>query len=132
MQKNSFVWCFLFFVALNAVAIAAGRASGRDTAYSRRQYYGYGQQPQQPATQPPPQTPKEYLDKKSGLSTFGIITIIFFAIVCCLIFYYGIMCYPLLCREEKNYRFMDVSSTMTGATSRSIQSIENYPVDQKH
>lgn len=51
----------------------------------------------------------------------------------CLAFYYGIMCYPFLCRDEKKYRFMDVSSTITAATSRSIQSIENYPDDhQKH
>ncbi|XP_030557222.1 uncharacterized protein LOC115760151 [Drosophila novamexicana] len=82
-------------------------------------------------TTPPPQTPKEYLDSKSSFSTFGIIAIIFTCIVISLAFYYGIMCYPLLCREDKKYRFMDVS-TITAATSRSIQSIENYPVDQKH
>ncbi|EDV94170.1 uncharacterized protein LOC6570209 [Drosophila grimshawi] len=84
------------------------------------------------STTPAPQTPKEYLDSKSSFSTFGIISIIFTIIVLSLVFYYGIMCYPLLCRDDKKYRFMDVSSTITAATSRSIQSIENYPVDQKH
>jgi len=84
-----------------------------------------------PTTTQPPQTAKEYLDSRPGISTFGIIAIIFTVIVLCLVFYYGIICYPLLCRDEKKYRFMDVSSTITAATSRSIQSIENYP-DQKH
>ncbi|EDW11653.1 uncharacterized protein LOC6576215 [Drosophila mojavensis] len=81
---------------------------------------------------PAPLTAKEYLDSKSSFSTFGIIAIIFSIIVVSLVFYYGIMCYPFLCRDDKKYRFMDVSSTITAATSRSIQSIENYPVDQKH
>lgn len=83
-------------------------------------------------TTEPPQTYKDELTAKSGLSTFGIIAIIFTIIVFALAFYYGVMCYPLLCRNDKKYRFMDVSSTITAATSRSIQSIENYPVDQKH
>ncbi|XP_030384223.1 uncharacterized protein LOC115631571 [Scaptodrosophila lebanonensis] len=83
-------------------------------------------------TPPPIQTPKEYLESQPGLSTFGIIVIIFFVIVLGLVFYYGVMCYPFLCREEKKYRFMDVSSTITAATSRSIQSIENYPVEKHH
>lgn len=77
-------------------------------------------------------TPKEYLDRKSGLTTFGIISIIFVIIVACLAFYYGIICYPLLCRDEKKY-YTDGSSTITAATSCSIQSIDNYPDDhQKH
>ncbi|KAH8377287.1 hypothetical protein KR093_004656, partial [Drosophila rubida] len=101
------------------------------TAHGYR--YGYNRQPTTTtSTIAPPQTPKEYLDSKSSFSTFGIIAIIFTIIVLSLVFYYGIMCYPFLCRDEKKYRFMDVSSTITSATSRSIQSIENYPVDQKH
>ncbi|KAM8715715.1 hypothetical protein ACLKA7_002719 [Drosophila subpalustris] len=98
--------------------------------------YGYISRRTSTTTTPPPTeallTPKEYLDSKSGFSTFGIIAIIFTIIVLSLVFYYGVMCYPLLCRDDKKYRFMDVSSTITTATSRSIQSIENYPVDQKH
>lgn len=99
---------------------------------SRRSYYGSQNPKQQQPTQAPAITPKEYLDKKSGFSTFGIIAIIFVVIISCLAFYYGIMCYPFLCRDEKKYRFMDVSSTITATTSRSIQSIENFPEDQKH
>ncbi|ALC39488.1 CG4455 [Drosophila busckii] len=95
-----------------------------------RGYYGRTTSTTTPP--PPPQTPREYLDSKSGFSTFGIIALIFVVIVLALAFYYGIMCYPFLCRDDKKYRFMDVSSTITAATSRSIQSIENYPVDQKH
>ncbi|XP_065357712.1 uncharacterized protein LOC135951896 [Calliphora vicina] len=122
----------LLIVTLSISFCQAGSVRGRSSGYSsKRNYYGSQQQPQQP-TQAPAITPKEYLDKKSGFSTFGIIAIIFVVIVSCLAFYYGIMCYPFLCRDEKKYRFMDVSSTITAATSRSIQSIENYPDDQKH
>lgn len=127
------------FILLVAVALSfsccqSGSVRGRSSSYnSKRNYYG-SQQPQQPvqSTQTSSITPKEYLDKKSGFSTFGIISIIFVVIVGCLAFYYGILCYPFLCRDEKKYRFMDVSSTITAATSRSIQSIEHYPDDQKH
>lgn len=120
-------------VTLSISFCQAGSVRGRSGGYnSKRNYYG-SQQPAAPApTQAPAITPKEYLDKKSGFSTFGIIAIIFVVIVSCLAFYYGIMCYPFLCRDEKKYRFMDVSSTITAATSRSIQSIENYPADEKH
>lgn len=81
-------------------------------------------------TSPTSLTPKEYLDRKSGFSTFGIISVIFVIIVACLAFYYGIICYPLLCRDEKKY-YTDGSSTITAATSCSIQSIDNYPDDQQ-
>lgn len=117
-------------VTLSLSYCQAGSVRGRSTSYSsKRGYYG-SQQPSQP-TQAPGLTPKEFLDKESGFSTFGIIAIIFVVIVGCLALYYGIMCYPFLCRDEKKYRFMDVSSTITAATSSSIQSIENYP-DEKH
>ncbi|CAD6991257.1 uncharacterized protein LOC101450283 [Ceratitis capitata] len=126
MCKNAFVIALCIIATCHFTSINAGRTAGR------RGYYGGYQPTPAPQVTEPPQTPKEYLDRKSGFSTFGIITIIFFIILACLIFYYGIMCYPLLCRDEKKYRFMDVSSTITSATSRSIQSIENFPVDQKH
>lgn len=109
----------------------AGSIRGRSNGYGSKRTY-YGSQHSTQTTPAPAITPKEYLDKKSGFTTFGIIAIIFVVIVSCLAFYYGIMCYPFLCRDEKKYRFMDVSSTITATTSRSIQSIENYPDDQKH
>lgn len=46
--------------------------------------------------------------------------------------YYSVICYPFLCKNEQAYQFMEVSSTITGATSRSIQSIENFQSDHKH
>ncbi|XP_017487244.1 PREDICTED: uncharacterized protein LOC108375610 [Rhagoletis zephyria] len=128
MLKNAFVITLLIVATWHFSTLDAGRPSNYG---GHRGYFG-GYQPTPPAATEPPQTPKEYLDKKSGFSTFGIISIIFVIILACLVFYYGIMCYPFLCRDEKKYRFMDVSSTITSATSRSIQSIENFPVDQKH
>ncbi|XP_073820595.1 uncharacterized protein [Musca autumnalis] len=122
----------LLIVTLSFYCQAGNVGRGRSgVSNSRRLYYSQNPKQQQP-TQAPAITPKEYLDKKSGFSTFGIIAIIFVVIISCLGFYYGIMCYPFLCRDEKKYRFMDVSSTITAATSRSIQSIENYPEEQKH
>ncbi|XP_014103119.1 uncharacterized protein [Bactrocera oleae] len=125
MCRNAFVIALLIIATCQFSTLHAGRTSGR------RGYYG-GYQPTPPPATELPQTPKEYLDKNSSYSTFGVITIIFFIIMACLIFYYGILCYPFLCREEKKYSYMDASSTITSATSHSIQSIENFPVDQKH
>lgn len=131
MFKFTFlVICLLFAIHLSECG-TYGREGGRSGYVGRRNHY------MNSAPVPPPQptlppTPKEYLDAKSNFSTFGIISIIFVVIMSALVFYYGIMCYPFLCASEKKYHFMDVSSTMTTATSRSIQSIENFPVDQKH
>ncbi|XP_022214786.1 uncharacterized protein LOC111069173 [Drosophila obscura] len=122
MSRSAYIACLL--VLASTCLIATVNAS-------RNSYYRGYKVEEAPPTTPPPQTPKEYLDSRAGISTFGIILIIFTVIVLGLIFYYGIICYPLLCRDEKKYRFMDVSSTITAATSRSIQSIENYP-EQKH
>ncbi|KAH8317674.1 uncharacterized protein [Drosophila bipectinata] len=122
MSRCAYLLCLLFLASSCLISSAsAGRSN-----YGRRY-----KTTEAPTTTTPPPTPKEYLDSRAGISTFGIIAIIFTVIVICLVFYYGIICYPLLCRDEKKYRFMDVSSTITAATSRSIQSIENYP-DQKH
>ncbi|KAH8412393.1 hypothetical protein KR009_001787 [Drosophila setifemur] len=121
MSRSAYLLCLLFLASSCLISSArAGRSYGRKYKPT-----------EPPTTTTLPPTPKEYLDSRAGLSTFGIIAIIFTVIVFCLIFYYGIICYPLLCRDEKKYRFMDVSSTITAATSRSIQSIENYP-DPKH
>ncbi|XP_034474629.1 uncharacterized protein LOC117781861 [Drosophila innubila] len=124
--------CVFYLVLVLASSCLVSTVNSHRNGYG----YGYGYPRGGPTTTAPPTTtsltPKEYLDSKSGFSTFGIIAIIFTIIVLSLVFYYGVMCYPLLCRDDKKYRFMDVSSTITTATSRSIQSIENYPVDQKH
>ncbi|XP_013104520.1 uncharacterized protein LOC106085048 [Stomoxys calcitrans] len=131
MMKKIVIFLVIVTLSFNYCCQAGnvGRSRSSSSNSQRRNHYG-SQVPQ--STQAPAITPKEYLDKKSGFSTFGIIAIIFVVIVSCLVFYYGIMCYPFLCRDEKKYRFMDVSSTITAATSRSIQSIENFPEDQKH
>lgn len=125
MCRKAFVIVLLIIATCQFSTLHAGRTAGR------RGYYG-GYQPTPAPTTEPPQTPKEYLDKNSSYSTFGVIAIIFLIIMVCLIFYYGILCYPLLCREEKTYGYMDASSTITSTTSHSIQSMENFSVDQKH
>ncbi|XP_033172749.1 uncharacterized protein LOC117149960 [Drosophila mauritiana] len=121
MSRSSYLLCVLFLGA-SCLVFSASAARNNPRGYKATE---------PPTTTQSPPTAKEYLDSQTGISTFGIIAIIFTVIVLCLVFYYGIICYPLLCRDEKKYRFMDVSSAITAATSRSIQSIGNYP-DQKH
>ena len=95
----------------------------------RNSYIGSGAEVSTTTTTPAPLTPKEYLQMHGTFSAWSLILVIMSVIVMGLGFYYCILCYPILCRTEKNYRFMDASSTMTGATShsRSIHSIENFP-----
>ncbi|XP_055919719.1 uncharacterized protein LOC129951536 [Eupeodes corollae] len=129
-----FKFSFLLISLLLAIHSSECGVSGRDgrSGLVGRRYNNRYNVPAPPPQPTLPPTPKEYLDAKSSFSTFGIISIIFAIIMCALVFYYSIMCYPFLCASEKKYHFMDVSSTMTTTTSRSIQSIENFPVDQKH
>lgn len=53
----------------------------------------------------------------SGLSAWGLITIIMLIIVIGMGGYYGILCYPLICKEERNYDIMDAASTTASATT---------------
>lgn len=94
-----------------------------------RRYVGYRNRylsaKNQPTTTTLPPTPKEILNQH-GISMFTLILLITLGLLAAIGFYYTVMCYPFLCSNEKNYNFMDVSSTMTAATSRSINSIEKY------
>ncbi|XP_031627279.1 uncharacterized protein LOC116343396 [Contarinia nasturtii] len=53
----------------------------------------------------------------SGLSAWGLITIIMLIIVVGMGGYYGIICYPLICKEERNYDIMDAASTTASANT---------------
>lgn len=52
-----------------------------------------------------------------GLSAWGIITIILLVILLGMGGYYGIICYPLICKQERNYDIMDGASTTASTTT---------------
>lgn len=53
----------------------------------------------------------------AGISAWGLITIIMLIIVIGMGGYYGIICYPLICKEERNYDIMDAASTTASANT---------------
>lgn len=53
----------------------------------------------------------------SGMSAWGLITIIMLVILFGMGGYYGIICYPLICKEERNYDIMDGASTTASANT---------------
>lgn len=60
--------------------------------------------------------------RTGGLSAWAIITLIIFVILLVMGGYYGVLCYPLVCRKEtKNYYIMDRASTSTGTPTRSTE-----------
>lgn len=63
-----------------------------------------------------------------GLSAWAIITIIVIVILIGMAGYYGILCYPLICRsKEPNYYNMDgVSSTSSGGTPTRSTEFEKF------
>lgn len=109
-----------------------GGNSGRSSSYNARRYSGSsydGAEPYPEAAKQKGAAPRT--SKSSGFSAWGLIMIITTVIILGFGAYYGIICYPFFCKHERTYQFMDASSTITGATSRSIQSIENFQHDQK-
>lgn len=52
-----------------------------------------------------------------GISAWGIITIIILVILLGMGGYYGIICYPLICKQERNYDIMDGASTTASTTT---------------
>lgn len=53
----------------------------------------------------------------TGISAWGIITIIVLVILLGMGGYYGIICYPLICKQERNYDIMDGASTTASTTT---------------
>lgn len=74
----------------------------------------YGNQIDHPQTE----TTNKILPRTtSGISAWGLITIIMLIIVIGMGGYYGIICYPLICKEERNYDIMDAASTTASANT---------------
>lgn len=53
----------------------------------------------------------------SGLSAWGLIVLIMLIIMIGMGSYYGFICYPLICKEERNYDIMDAASTTASANT---------------
>lgn len=64
-------------------------------------------------------TPKPLYMSRSGLSAWGIITLILVVILLGMIGYYGIICYPFICSQNRSYGMMDSESTSSGTPTRS-------------
>lgn len=60
---------------------------------------------------------KNYSPSGPGLSAWGLITIIMLIIGIGMGAYYGVICYPLICKEERNYDLMDAASTTASANT---------------
>lgn len=52
-----------------------------------------------------------------GISAWGLIAIIIMVIILGMGGYYGIICYPLICKQERNYDIMDAASTTASTTT---------------
>lgn len=52
-----------------------------------------------------------------GISAWGLITLIMLVIGIGMGIYYGVICYPLICKEERNYDIMDAASTTASANT---------------
>lgn len=57
----------------------------------------------------------------SGLSAWGIIALILLVILLGMGGYYGILCYPIVCKHERMYDIMDAASTSSGTPTRSTE-----------
>jgi hypothetical protein len=98
-------------------------SGGRSGKASNQQMYGNrffaGQQIQQPtlstATQKTARTGTPFM------SAWAIILVIVAVIVLGAVAYYATMCWPLLCRQERHYDIMDISSSTTPTRSHEFE-----------
>ncbi|XP_055390578.1 uncharacterized protein LOC129619360 [Condylostylus longicornis] len=128
MQKFLYLaFIFAFFTQNFHFGASRGASQSRSSFVGKRNSNMGHNIPTTSSTISGPLTSKEYLQDKGTFSAFTLILVIILVTVLALVVYYSVLCYPFLCRTEKNYQFMDVSSTITSATSRSMQSIENFP-----
>lgn len=58
---------------------------------------------------------------RTGLSAWGIIALILLVILLGMGGYYGILCYPIVCKQERMYDIMDAASTSSGTPTRSTE-----------
>lgn len=67
--------------------------------------------------------------KANRISAWGIISIVMFVIMIGAGAYWGFICYPLVCKKERNYNMMmNMSSATTATPTRSteFEKLENY------
>ncbi|XP_055599521.1 uncharacterized protein LOC129748956 [Uranotaenia lowii] len=66
--------------------------------------------------------------KPKRISAWGIISIVMFVIMIGAGAYWGSICYPLLCKKERNYNMMNMSSATTATPTRSteFEKLENF------
>lgn len=74
----------------------------------------------QPNDQPTTENPKATYTR-SGLSAWGIIALILLVILLGMGGYYGILCYPIVCKQERMYDIMDGASTSSGTPTRTTE-----------
>lgn len=61
-----------------------------------------------------------------GLSAWAMIIIFIIVILLGMAGYYGIMCYPLICRKDERYDIMERASTSSGGTPIRVTEYEKY------
>ncbi|KAG4072475.1 hypothetical protein HA402_004407 [Bradysia odoriphaga] len=58
---------------------------------------------------------------RSGMSAWTIIALILLVILLGMGAYYGMLCYPIICKHERMYDIMDAGSTSSGTPTRSTE-----------
>ncbi|GAB0100128.1 hypothetical protein DMENIID0001_161200 [Sergentomyia squamirostris] len=127
MQK-CFVLCLVIVLCVDFVLCSplVGRSSGVGGSGSgkgvsgRRGYIG---------PQTGNETTRTQMQKKPGLSAWGIITLIMFIVLIGFGGYYGYMCYPFICKKERHYDVMDAASSSTSASTPTTRSAEFEKMD---
>lgn len=72
-------------------------------------------------------SPPSKTSRTSGITTWGIISIIMMIILLGFGAYWGIICYPLFFKHDRNYEIMHASSTNTTPTiSGEFEKLGNY------
>ena len=101
---------------------------GRNTQ-QQSEYYSVRDQPQAQhlfgkssiSTTTKPNLAAVQTTRTSGLSAWGIISLIIFVILVGMAGYYGILCYPIVCKPERHYYHMDNASTSSATPTRSSE-----------
>uniref|UniRef100_A0A1B0EXD9 Secreted protein n=2 Tax=Lutzomyia longipalpis TaxID=7200 RepID=A0A1B0EXD9_LUTLO len=112
--------CFVAFLCVDLALCGplVGRSGGSKATSGRRNYIG----PQDGA-------PKMLAPKKAGMSSWGVISLIMFAILIGFGGYYGYICYPFMCKKERHYDVMDAASSSTSASTPTTRSAEFEKMD---
>lgn len=97
-----------------------GREQAKKLAKEYTSYNDVGQNVRSPSENMLQSNPKSTYTR-SGLSAWGIIVLILLVILLGMAGYYGILCYPIVCKNERMYDIMDAASTSSGTPTRSTE-----------